>query len=361
MNSIAIIGAGGFVGSHLVESLVLDGFTNFYAIARGYGSLARLSRLGPAVNIRIADATEVDQLTAAFEGCSRVVNLVATNADGIVRSTKAIYAACQNAGVQRLIHMSSAVIYGHVDSPEIRDDASPIRGLRLPYDMAKAESEAFLHHQTDADDLEVVVLRPGIIWGPRSPWSCLAARNLLDNTAYLIGDDGGICNAVYIDNLVSGILTCCGHKGNASGFFNIADQETITWRDFYASLAAHCDYDMSTIYMSTIYRVPNDRFRPNMKTRIEEFQVLVNSWPIYQWGKAKIPEEIKSAIKEWISNKVKKRAGLSTYRRKKAWRPTVTREMWNLQNVQYKLSHTQFATRFDYTPRSRLKRARDEL
>ncbi|PON10807.1 hypothetical protein C2W62_48130, partial [Candidatus Entotheonella serta] len=84
MNSIAIIGAGGFVGSHLVESLVLDGFTNFYAIARGYGSLARLSRLGPAVNIRIADATEVDQLTAAFEGCSRVVNLVATNADGIV-------------------------------------------------------------------------------------------------------------------------------------------------------------------------------------------------------------------------------------------------------------------------------------
>lgn len=344
MNTIAVIGAGGFVGSHLIESLILDGVTDYYAIARSYQSLARLSRFGPALNIRVADATDTQQLGSALTGCTTAINLVSGHAQDIVDSTKAIYDACRQSSVKRLIHISSAVIYGHVQTPGMADDAPPEPELTMPYAIAKAESEHFLRDQMHAENLEVIVLRPGIIWGPRSPWSYLVARDLCDQTAYLIGDDGGICNTIYIDNLVSSIITCCAHKGECAGFYNISDQETVTWQDVYASLADFYGYDMSAII-----RVTDDHFRPTRDMQIQGMMARLNKIPTYQWCKSRINDDTKSAVKKWIGH-LGHMVSPPAPPGQKAPQPTITREMWDLQHVRYKLPNDRFCTHFNYHP-----------
>ena len=55
--------------------------------------------------------------------------------------------------------------------------------------------------------ITIVVLRPGLIWGPRSPWVLGPASELVNGTAYLVGDGGGICNLIYVDNLVRRLET----------------------------------------------------------------------------------------------------------------------------------------------------------
>lgn len=340
MNSLVIIGAGGFVGTRLIETLVLEGFTNFCGIVRGFHSFAPHCRFGPRVELRMADATDHNQLADAIKGFSVVVNLVSGNPTDIQKSTQAIYRACIISGVKRFIHISSAVVYGMVDSPEINDDSPPVKGLWSPYAKAKAASEVFLRERLGSSTLEICVLRPSIIWGPRSIWSLSAAKDLIDGTAFLVGNGDGICNTIYIDNLIACILTCVDHPGNASGFFNVSDLETISWKQFYESLAQHCNYDMAKIPT-----VAPDRFRPSLQTRFEDLK----SSRIYSTLKDQIPQETRAHIKAWLQERLRRRDRAIAPIDAPPPIPKVTRQMWELQSTRRKLSNAKFLNHFKHT------------
>ncbi len=109
MSDFAIIGAGGFVGQRLTESLVLNGDRGPRAIVRSYRNLAGLCRFGRLIDIRFADAERSTDLGKALEGVNVVVNVTTGAPAGIERSTRTIYDACVRAKVSRLIHLSSAV------------------------------------------------------------------------------------------------------------------------------------------------------------------------------------------------------------------------------------------------------------
>src|SRR5262245_31786815 len=125
MEAITVIGAGGFVGSSLVESLVLNGHSQVRAVVRSYRSIASLARFGSAISIVVADAENTDKLADAVRGSSAVVNVTTGAPKGIVATTQSILKACSSARVDRLVHLSSAVIYGDVESEIVDDDAPP--------------------------------------------------------------------------------------------------------------------------------------------------------------------------------------------------------------------------------------------
>src|SRR3546814_8202154 len=75
----------------------------------------------------------------------------------------------------------------------------------LPYNRAKADAERMLIALRRRHGVELVLLRPGIVYGPRSQWIAGFADQLLDGTAYLVDGAQGICNAIYVDNLVHAV------------------------------------------------------------------------------------------------------------------------------------------------------------
>jgi nucleoside-diphosphate-sugar epimerase len=206
MNKIAIVGAGGFVGTTLIESLVLGGHTGVRAVVRSYRNMAGFCRWGNAVEVRLADATRESALADAISGASAVVNVTTGPPAGIVQSTRAIYDACKRAGVPRFVHLSSAVVYGDVEQP-IDDDAPPLDKHWMPYARAKAESERWLRAQTAR--VELVVLSPGIVWGVRSPHTLGFARAMARKASFLVDGGSGVFNGVYIANLVAMIRAAC--------------------------------------------------------------------------------------------------------------------------------------------------------
>ncbi len=341
MSTITIIGAAGFVGARLVESLVLDGRERVQAVVRAYRSLASLARLGPAVTVKLADAEDRASLIPAVRGSSVVVNLTTGPPAGIMPSTQSILEACVAAQVPRLIHISSAVVYGEVASAALDDDSLPLTKHWMPYAQAKASAEIWLRAQLTTTPTEIAVLRPGFVWGVRSPHTMSVVRALLEKRAYLVGDGEGVFNSIFVDNLVASLRACCRHSGDISGFFNVADEEPVTWRDFYSALAGPLGYDMRQMPS-----VSAAHFPWSARAAVEYVQLLPVVNDLYHRLKTRLPDRVKSRLKKWLAGRHDYGTGTMSY----VTKPTVDREVWHLQKVRHKLPATKFARHFGFSP-----------
>jgi NADH dehydrogenase len=146
---IAVVGATGFVGSHLVPHLVASGH-RVIAISRDG---RRLPEWTADVEARAADITTGD-LEAALAGADAVVHLAAIPRetggrrfdDVNVRGTHRVVAAAESIGVRRFVHLS---VLGVADDP------------KLAYLYSKWRGEDAVR----ASHLEWVVLRPSLMFG----------------------------------------------------------------------------------------------------------------------------------------------------------------------------------------------------
>jgi nucleoside-diphosphate-sugar epimerase len=336
--AIAILGAGGFVGARMLEMSFLAGRTDIVPVVRSFRSVARVANLG--MSHRLGDASQPESLERALAGCEVVVNLTTGDPADILRTTRSIYRAAVASGVRRLIHASSATVYGQVAQPDLPDDSPPQLDHWMPYAREKGLAENFLRDMMAERRLDIVVLRPGLIWGPRSPWVIRPAVQLASGSAYLVGDGGGICNLIYVDNLVRSIEAVIAHPQQVSGFYNVADDETTTWREYYAAFAAGLGVDPATVHT-----VPADRFRTGLGGLAEELKKL----PPYQWLKYRLSPETKSAIKLRLKLAFDRdgpaQSGNSAS-------PEVTRDMWHLQTTRHPLPTSRFKAAFGHQNRS---------
>jgi nucleoside-diphosphate-sugar epimerase len=341
MKTISIIGAGGFVGTRLAESLLIAGQTEVRAIVRAYRNFASLARFGAPLTIEIADAEDPAALERAIGGSATVVNLTTGSPASILRTTRAIFQACVTAQVPRLVHLSSAAVYGEVTSPEINDDSPPDTKHWMPYARAKAKAEVWLREQALPHGPEVVVLRPGIVWGVRSSHTLLFAKALLAKNAYLVDGGKGIFNSIYVDNLTASIEACHEHPGDIAGSYNVSDRETLNWRDFFAALAPALGCDIEKLPC-----ISGDRFPWSVGAVIDYLRSLPLTSDLYHWLKTSLPESVKTRIKALLAGQYDYDEVAAHY----ATRPQVEREIWSLQRVLYKLSSQKFERRLDFTP-----------
>src|SRR5436309_1062033 len=82
--------------------------------------------------------------------------------------------------------------------------------------------------------VELFILRPGIVVGPRSYWISSFASSLICGAAYLVNQGQGICNSIYVDNLIQAIYLAATVPQADGHAFLVGDEETIRWADLYA-------------------------------------------------------------------------------------------------------------------------------
>jgi nucleoside-diphosphate-sugar epimerase len=211
----------------------------------------------------------------------------------------------------------------------------------MPYARAKAAAEIFLRDVLRTSPIEIALLRPGIVWGPRSPHTLAIVESLLQKRAFLVDDGEGAFNSIYIDNLISCIQLCCNDRDNVCGFYNVADSEDLTWRDFYSALAPHLAYDMAKIA-----RIPSGRFPWSVRSSIDYFQALPLINLTYHRFKARVPIALKARLKAALAGNVSYERQALIYQAA----PYVDRELWHLQRTRYKLPTAKFNQRFTAPP-----------
>ncbi len=345
MLNVAILGANGFIGSRTVEMFHLGGLAEVRPIVRTMSSLARLSRFD--LDCRVADAFDQSALRAAFEGCDVVVHAIAGDRKTIVETLAPTYQAAQEAGVRRLVYLSTASVHGQSPRPGT-DENSPLNDRQpIDYNNSKVQAEQQLRELRKKGSVELVMLRPSIVFGPRSFWISSFASDLLAGQAYMVDGGKGICNSIYIDNLIHAIylaMTASGVDGEA---FLVGDDEEITWAEFYRPIAEALGFDLN--------QVPHVTYTPPIPTQKERLKAVLASPPSRVFLSL-FPYKLRYAIRIGLYTLLKPpRPRFSPWTFPKLQQqsppePVATLEMAFLHQCQYKLPDTKARKMLGYQP-----------
>jgi len=288
---IAVLGAGGFFGARFVEMCLASPNLSPVPVLRSFRSLARLSKFN--LPVRRADTGDPADLARALEGCEAVLNLTIGDWLRIVPDTQVIYEAARQAGVKLFIHLSSAVVFGAVTNPAIDDDSSAQGAEWMLYAQEKARAEEYLRQAISREGgPRIVVLRPCLIWGPRSSWSTRPAKQLALGQGWLTNNGAGICNLCYVDNLVRYLLQVIASPAMQSGFYNVADPETVTWRGYYSALAEGLGLPADRVRLTSSSPV-----KPSAGVLVEWFKSRRSGYKAAKWLVNNLSAEGRSLLK----------------------------------------------------------------
>jgi NAD dependent epimerase/dehydratase len=182
LHRILITGAGGFIGSHVTELLLLEGH-RVRALARynGRGDIGHLRQipqsLSASLEVRLGDVTDPFLIRDLVAGCDIVLHLaaligipysyiapasyLATNAGGTLN----VLEACRQAKTSRVVVTSTSEVYGTALYTPI-DEGHPLQG-QSPYSASKIAADKLAEAYYRSFDLPVVTLRPFNTYGPR--------------------------------------------------------------------------------------------------------------------------------------------------------------------------------------------------
>lgn len=334
----AVLGASGFVGSRFVEKMHLTGQADVRPIVRNFSSLARLSRF--EIDWRVTDIADVPKLTAALQGCDAVLHSIVGDEPVILGSIPPVYEAARLAGVNRIVYLSSSSVHGLAPDPGTNEDSPLHEQHAFIYNNAKVRAEKLWAKVRATGKVEVVGLRPSIVFGPRSRWCSDVAQQALGGTAYLLNEGRGICNTIYVDNLIQAILLA-GEAPQADGrYFLVRDRETVTWRDFYLPILRACGADLDDIHSA---QAPAPR--NSWMDRIDRLRTA----PVFIMAKPLIPRTAIRVGKAALQA-VPAPAESSPWPSDNKPRPRVTAEMAALQQCEWQMPSSRSEEILGYQP-----------
>jgi nucleoside-diphosphate-sugar epimerase len=104
-------------------------------------------------------------------------------------------------------------------------------------DCTLIEAERVFTAAATGRGLPVVVLRPAIVYGPRSPhWTMWQAAQMLTGRVVVSGEGRGVCNAVYVDDVVDAAIRASRLDDVGSGPYLLNGPDQVTWAEFHGAL-----------------------------------------------------------------------------------------------------------------------------
>lgn len=204
----------------------------------------------------ILDREAVDALVADADVVIHLAFIVIGSRDEAARinlaGTKTVFQATVDAKrPTRMVYTSSVVAYGyHSDNPLPLTEDTPIRGSKEHYYSAqKADCENAIAEIVDGTDLELYMLRPCIVAGPKAPaladampWRALpgVAQSVIGAVPILkmpMPDHGVPVQLVHHDDVAQAIALCATTDAPA-GAYNIAGEGTVSLSDIGEALGA---------------------------------------------------------------------------------------------------------------------------
>ena len=232
-DNFLVIGGSGFVGRHLVAALASRGARVTVPTRRR--DRARHLILLPTVDVVEADVRDARTLAALAAGRDAVVNLAGVLfsprartgeqgpnhygpafAQAHVELAQAVVGACRAAGVKRLLHMSSLGADPNAPSEYLRSKG-------VGEQMALA-----------ADDLEVTVFRPSVIFGPEDRFLNLFAKIAALFPMIALGSPDARFQPVYVGDVVKAMLASLEDRDAFGKRYCLGGPQECTLRELMA-------------------------------------------------------------------------------------------------------------------------------
>jgi nucleoside-diphosphate-sugar epimerase len=266
MTRVLVTGGAGFIGSHLIERLLRDGFDVRVLDNFATGRRSNLSGWRQDVELVEGDVQSFERAHAAVRGCEFVLHQAAlpsvprsigdpltTNATNVV-GTLNVLLASRDSGVRRVVYASSSSVYGAASSlPKYEGmQALPIS----PYAVTKLAGEGYCRSFYEVYGLETVVLRYFNVFGPRQdPESQYAAviprfidAALRGRPLTIYGDGEQSRDFTYVDNVVSANVLAMHARAAAGQVINAASGARTTLNRLVEEIGTAVGEHPSAVY-----------------------------------------------------------------------------------------------------------------
>jgi len=234
-----VTGGTGFIGGALVRRLADLG-------AQVIVPTRDCSRIGTdkaGIRYVSARAGDAKSLAAHMSGVSAVFNLAydfRRSASENVALAASVAAACHEARVPMLVQASSIAVYDDWPTGDL-DETSPCDGPGHEYKQAKRQIERDIERRVMAGDFDAMILQPTIVYGPGSPqWVDALVERMAGGTLILPENLSGLCNGVYIDDVVGAFIAAAGMERGGAERFIVSGPEPFPWRDLFLAYADAC-------------------------------------------------------------------------------------------------------------------------
>ena len=239
---VALTGASGYTGGHLLKRLLARGDT-VKALVRPDSITTEVK--GSGAEIVPGSLGNTGGARALVSGCDAVLHVAAVyrtagHPDSYYREvnvlgTKVLLEAAAEAGVRRFVHTSTVGVHGDVKNPPA-DEEAPLAPSDI-YQETKAEAETMAREFGLTHGLEVAIVRPGAIYGPGETRLLKMFKGIARGRYAVVGTGKPHYHLVYIDDLVDGFLLALDRPEAAGETFIIAGPRSLSQDDLAREVA----------------------------------------------------------------------------------------------------------------------------
>ncbi len=266
MNKVLVTGGAGFIGSHLVKTLLEKGYQLAVIDDLSSGHLANLEHVKNQITFIKGDIRDAELIERAVIGCDTVFHLAAmVSVPKTVRNplesagvndvgTLLVLEAARKMGVRRVIISSSCAVYG--DDPQLPKKEIMMPRPLSPYAVHKLTGEHYASIYHKLHGLETVALRYFNVYGPRqdpsSPYSgvisIFMSKAIANLSPTIYGDGAQYRDFIFVADVVQANLLAAMSTKAPGQVFNIGSGGFVRINQLWDKICAISGSDIEPRY-----------------------------------------------------------------------------------------------------------------
>jgi NAD dependent epimerase/dehydratase len=244
---VLVTGADGFIGSHLTEKLVREGYSvRAFVQYNSFNSWGWLDSFSPEVKsnfeVFAGDIRDPHGVKNAMQGCDAVLHLAAliaipfsyhspdTYVDTNIKGTLNVLQAARELNIRRVIHTSTSEVYGSAKFVPITED-HPLSG-QSPYSATKIAADQLAFSFYSSFNLPVLIIRPFNTFGPRQSARAVIPTVITQiasgNEVVKLGATSPTRDFSFVEDTVSGFIAALQSENGLGEVFNLGSNFEIS-------------------------------------------------------------------------------------------------------------------------------------